>query len=52
MTDATNVFAKMIKFFGVTSGEFMAFYKGLTDEEKAEYKDAIAKWDGVSEFIS
>lgn len=32
--------------------EFTSFWKALSDAEKAEYRSAIERWDGKSEFIN
>lgn len=38
-------------FFNTTLQEFQAFWKGLTEPEKTQYKAEILKWDGASEFV-
>ena len=49
---ASNMLTKLRTFFGVSMGEFGNFWKSCTEEEKSEFREAIAKWDGTSEYIS
>lgn len=45
------------KFFGhgsreVSVSEFGAFWRACSEEEKASFKDAVAYWDGSSQYIN
>ena len=54
MTNTAQPMAPLVKltnFFGVTLSQFKEFWQSCSEEEKAEFKAAIAKWDGKSGFI-
>ncbi len=49
--ESTNHLSKLKTFFGVDMGTFAAFWKQLTEADKAQFKAEIDKWDGKSEFV-
>jgi hypothetical protein len=35
----------------ISMAEMTTFWKSLTEDEKTEYRNTVAKWDGSSTFI-
>ena len=50
--EGANHLSRLKDFFGVNMGEFAAFWKVLSNEDKERLKSEIERWDGKSEFIA